>query len=103
MALGDSRLTLIHFRLAEVYARQGKYPQAITEYDAAFLHAENLESAYPELADIRALTADPQRIVQAYQDLVEKIRANPDINLNEEGEDDLVMAMAADTEREFHG
>ena len=87
LSMGENRLSLIHFRLADIFAKQGQYSLAVPEYEAAVLHADKIAENYPELLNIKQMNGDAENIVKAYQTVLNKIKLdfdqsrNPDKNI----------------------
>lgn len=74
LSMGGNRLGLVHFRLAGIFAKQGKYNQAVLEYEAALLYANKITEKYPEILKIKDIDGDTEKMAKAYQEVLGKIK-----------------------------
>lgn len=91
MSQGDKRLDVVHFMLAEIYAEQENYKQALAEYEAGLLYAEKLTEKYPELLKIAGRSLETDKKVAVYRDELTRVK----FEYREEGADTLNMVVDA--------
>jgi tetratricopeptide (TPR) repeat protein len=76
LTLGDKRLGLIHFRMADILVKQGKFNQAVLEFEAGLLHSEKLIEQYPKLLDISQSSQEPEDKVSAFQEILYQVKTD---------------------------
>jgi predicted Zn-dependent protease len=64
----------VHRMIAELYVEMGHFDQAVAEFEAALVHDEDLVAEFPEVAEIRASTAEPEEKSKAYLAFFERIK-----------------------------
>jgi len=74
LSMGKRGLGIIHFMLADIYTKEGKYDHAVAEYEAALLHAEKLTEKHPEILNVQNLNVGSEEKTKAYQKAVNEIK-----------------------------
>lgn len=60
-------LALVHRLLGDILMREGAYPDAIAEFQAAILHGKRVVEAYPDLLAVQPVAGDDRMTAEAYQ------------------------------------
>ncbi|MCW8923327.1 MAG: tetratricopeptide repeat protein [Gammaproteobacteria bacterium] len=94
LSLGEKRLGMIHFMLAEVYVQQEKYHLAVEEYEAGSLHAQEFLEKHPEFQVIQEQNISDDKKARGYAEIVSgfiseaeaEAAASAELNAANEGE-----------------